>query len=125
MITREEIEKLKMLTMKAQEQLDCGSSSCVFKKSEGGMRTNGPCHCLETKAPYPRCLWREATPNKILNIIESYEKLEAALACAERLLIEPICDCFVHEKKHHDNCESKRFGECLAEISKIKGEVNK
>lgn len=27
-------------------ELDCGDNSCYFKKSSGGMRTNGGCRCF-------------------------------------------------------------------------------
>lgn len=33
--------------------LDCGDNSCYFKKSSGGMRTNGGCRCFEN-AGYSR-----------------------------------------------------------------------
>jgi len=29
------------------EDLDCGDNSCMFKKTPGGMRTNGGCGCYE------------------------------------------------------------------------------
>lgn len=32
--------------MSTTKEPDCGSSSCMFS-SKGGMRTNGPCRCME------------------------------------------------------------------------------
>jgi hypothetical protein len=32
---------------KSDFKLDCGSNSCMFAAKKGGMRTNGPCTCLE------------------------------------------------------------------------------
>ena len=32
--------------MSTPQEPDCGSSSCMFS-AKGGMRTNGPCRCME------------------------------------------------------------------------------
>ena len=37
----------------AVNESDCGSNSCMFAKHKGGMRTNGPCRCMEK---HPICL---------------------------------------------------------------------
>lgn len=38
---------------KVMKTLDCGDSSCLFKKKDrlGGMRTNGGCRCFSALAP--------------------------------------------------------------------------
>lgn len=37
--------------MNTPQEPDCGSSSCMFS-NKGGMRTNGPCRCMENAGFY-------------------------------------------------------------------------
>ena len=37
--------------MSTPQEPDCGSSSCMFS-NKGGMRTNGPCRCMENAGFY-------------------------------------------------------------------------
>lgn len=45
--------------------VDCGDNSCRFALKKGGMRTNGGCHCLETRSQI------NATPIEKLAIMQT------------------------------------------------------
>lgn len=71
------------------EDLDCGDNSCYFKKTPGGMRTNGGCRCFDS-AGYSR-LFVESAKQMLPELLKLKQENKELKKLIEALRKETIC----------------------------------
>lgn len=68
------------------DELDCQDTSCMFKKTPGGMRTNGGCVCYERAGFY------KSNNQNMREILPAYLKLKQENEDLKRLIEALKCE---------------------------------